>query len=95
MSSGVGHRHSSGLVLMWLWCKLAAAAPIGPLTWELPYAMGAALKTKKKKKKNTKDRTSRFIFTPYPKFNSKRTADLNLKVKAVQQSFVLTTCPLL
>ena len=26
-------------------------APIGPLAWELPYAEGAALKSKKKKKK--------------------------------------------
>ena len=26
--------------LPWLWCRLAAAAPIGPLTWEPPYAMG-------------------------------------------------------
>ena len=31
--------------LLWLWCRLAAVAPIGPLAWELPYAMGAALKS--------------------------------------------------
>ena len=30
---------------------LAAAALIGPLTWELPYAAGMALKRKKKKVK--------------------------------------------
>ena len=24
--------------LLWLWCRLAAEAPIGPLAWELPYA---------------------------------------------------------
>ena len=29
----------------------AAAALIGPLAWELPYAAGAALKNPKKKKK--------------------------------------------
>ena len=29
-----------------LWCRLAAAAPIWPLAWELPYAAGAALKKK-------------------------------------------------
>ena len=28
-------------------CRLAAAALIGPLTWELPYAIGGALKKKK------------------------------------------------
>ena len=32
------------LALLWLWCRLAAAAPIGPLPWELPYAVGEALK---------------------------------------------------
>ena len=37
--------------LLWLWCRLAAVALIGPLAWELPYAMGAALKKPKKKKK--------------------------------------------
>ena len=33
--------------LLWLRLRLAATAPIQPLTWELPYAMGAALKNKK------------------------------------------------
>ena len=33
------------LVLPWLWRRLAAAAPIQPLAWELPYAIGAALNT--------------------------------------------------
>ena len=32
------------LTLLWLWCWLAAAALIQPLTWELPYAAGAAPK---------------------------------------------------
>ena len=44
MSSGIGHRCSSDLVLMWLWHRLSAAALIQPLAWELPYAAGAALK---------------------------------------------------
>ena len=30
---------------------LAATAPIGPLAWEPPYAVGVALETAKKKKK--------------------------------------------
>ena len=34
-----------------LWCRPAAAAPIGPLAWEFPYAVGAAVQKKKKKKK--------------------------------------------
>ena len=32
------------LVLLWLWRKPAAIAPIQTLDWELPYATGAALK---------------------------------------------------
>ena len=28
------------LALLWLWCRLAAAALIQPLAWELPYASG-------------------------------------------------------
>jgi len=31
--------------------RLAAAAPIPPLTWEPPYATGVALKSNNKKKK--------------------------------------------
>ena len=33
---------------LWLWCRLTDAAPFRPLAWELPYAAGAALKSKKK-----------------------------------------------
>ena len=29
--------------LLWLWHRLAATAPIGPLDWEPPYALSAAL----------------------------------------------------
>ena len=50
MSWGVGHRHGSDRVLLWLWCRLPAVAPIRPLAWELPYATGAALKKDKKKR---------------------------------------------
>ena len=51
MSCGIGHRHGSDLVLLWLWCRPAAVAPFRPLAWELLYAVGAALKSKKKKKR--------------------------------------------
>ena len=44
MSCGVGHRLGSDLALLWLWCRQAAVAPIGPLAWEPPYAVNAALK---------------------------------------------------
>ena len=37
-------------VLLWLWSRLAAEALIQLLAWEFPYATGAALKRKKRKK---------------------------------------------
>ena len=51
VSHGVGHRHGSDLVLLWLWCRPAAIAPIQPLAWELSCDEGVALKRHKKKKK--------------------------------------------
>ena len=50
MSCGVGHRRGLDPMLLWLWCRLAAAAPIRPLAWEPPYAVGVALKDKTKQK---------------------------------------------
>ena len=57
MSRGVGRsRRGSELALLWLWCRPAATAPIGPLAWEPTYAVGAALKrTKRQKKKKITD----------------------------------------
>ena len=38
--------------LLWLWRRRESTAPIRPLAWEPPYAVGAALeKTKKKERK--------------------------------------------
>ena len=51
MSCGVGPGRSSDLVLLWLWCRPAAAALIGPLVWELPCAMVWPLKKKGKERK--------------------------------------------
>ena len=48
---GVGCRHGSDLALLWLWPRPAAVAPIRPLTWGPPYAVGAALKRQKDKNK--------------------------------------------
>ena len=38
-------------VWLWLWRRPVAIAPIRLLAWESPYASGAALKRKKKKKR--------------------------------------------
>ena len=40
----------SDLALLCLWCRPAAIALIQPIAWDLPYAVGVALKSKKKKK---------------------------------------------
>ena len=69
MSCGVGCRLGSGLVLLWLWCRLAATALIRPLSWEPPSATGGALKRQKTKKQKTKKKH----------LNSKRTKKSNLK----------------
>ena len=50
MSCGVRHRFGSDLALLWLWCRLAATAPIRPLAWELPYDTPASLKKTKRQK---------------------------------------------
>ena len=41
MSCGVGHRSSLDSVLLWLWQRPVATAPILPLAWEIPCATGA------------------------------------------------------
>ena len=58
MSCGVGRRHGSDPVVLWLWHRPPATALIGPLAWESPYAAGVALeKTKKKMHKSGSYRT--------------------------------------
>ena len=56
MSCGVGQRHGLDPMLMWLWCRPVATAPIRPLAWEPPYALGAALEKTKKRQKKKKNR---------------------------------------
>ena len=48
VSCGVGGRCGLDLELLWLWYRLEAAVLIRLLAWEPPYAVGAALKRKKK-----------------------------------------------
>ena len=49
MSCGVGHRRGLDLALLCLGCGLASVAPIGPLAWDPPYAVGVTLKSQKPK----------------------------------------------
>ena len=50
MSGGVDHRPGLDLALLWLWCRPVAIALIRSLTWEPPFAAGAALENRPKKK---------------------------------------------
>ena len=47
MIYGVGDRSSLDPMLLWLWHRMAGEFVIQPLTWEVPYAVVAALKRKK------------------------------------------------
>ena len=64
MSCGVSHRCGSDPKSLWLWCRPAAAGPILPLAWELPYAAGAALKRPKRKRKEGKKKILLFPTLP-------------------------------
>ena len=54
MSCGVGRRQGSDPMVLWLWCRLVAAAPLRPLAWEPPYAAGVAQEMAKKQNNNNK-----------------------------------------
>ena len=51
MICGVGQRLGLDLVLLLLWHRPAATAPIGPLAWEPLYAAGVALKKQQQQQK--------------------------------------------
>ena len=57
MSCGAGCRGSSDPELLWPQHRLVALAPIQPLTRELPYATGAALKNKQTNKQTKNPKT--------------------------------------
>ena len=60
VSYGIGC--SSDLALLCLWRRPVATAVIGPQAWELPYAVGAALKETKRLKKKKKKIVTGIIY---------------------------------
>ena len=50
MSCGVVCRRGSDAALLWVWHRPAAVAPNRPLAWELPYAEGIALESRKRER---------------------------------------------
>ena len=88
VSCGVDCRHLSDPTLLCLWCRLAATAPIGPLAWERPYAMGTAPKDKKKKENKKANKKLKVITADYlidlkvgKEFLSIKTMEESLKEK--------------
>ena len=57
MSCGVGRRRGLDPPLLWLRRRPAATAPIRPLAWEPPYALGSSPRKGKKKKKKKKKKS--------------------------------------
>ena len=56
MNCGVGCGRGLDPALLWLWRRLAATGPIGPLAWEPPYVPRAAQEMAKRQKKKKKKR---------------------------------------
>ena len=54
----------SDLVLLWLWRRLVAIAPIRPLAWEPPYATRVAQEIAKRLKKKKKKKRKHHTFSP-------------------------------
>ena len=65
MSCGVGCRHGSDPMLLWLWHRMVATALIRPLAWEPPYAMGVAQEKAKRQKKKKKESYTKIYFGQY------------------------------
>ena len=70
----IGHRHVLDPELLWLWCRLMAMAPVGPLAWERPSAICAALKRQKTKKKfkKLKGKLRKFLKKPIEELSGKQ-----------------------
>ena len=84
MSYGIGCRLGSDPALLWLWRRPEATAPIGPLVWEPPYAVGAAQKIAKKKKENA-TREEKVLHTPRQKQKTEN-EELTLKFSSAGSS---------
>ena len=59
-AGGVGRTCGLDQALLWQWHRPAAAALVQPLAWELPHAMGVALKKKKERDRQTDRKKENF-----------------------------------
>ena len=58
VSCGVGRGLGSDPALLWLWRRQVAAAPVRPLAWKPPHAVGGGPRKGKKGKKAKKKKVS-------------------------------------
>ena len=72
-------------VLLCLWYRHAAVAPIPPLAWEPPYASGTALKRQKRQKKKKKKRIAQV-------FRDKRPCVYNLFSNRSEKRYICDIC---
>ena len=95
MSCCVGCRLGSDPVLLWLWSRPAATAPIQPLVWEPLYAVGVALeKAKRQKKKKKKKEMDNFLETYNPpKLNQEEIDNLNRPITRNEIEYIIKTLP--
>ena len=63
VSHGIGCSYDLDLVLLWLWHRPGGTAPIQPLSWKPPYAMGLPLKEKKRER----EREIKYLVINLPK----------------------------
>ena len=62
MSCEVGLRCGSDPELLWPWRRLADAASIGPLAWELPHAADVALERKERRKEGERPKPNKNLW---------------------------------
>ena len=74
--------------LLWLWCRPAAAALIGPLAWEPPYAMGAALEKAKRQKTKQKKTMPANVVSRKHNVVRDRKKESCLRIHTVQHHYV-------
>ena len=72
MNCAIGRTRNSNPVLLWLWCRLAATAPIRPLAWEPPYASSAALRPKKEEEEGLAELDPKGLEPPSPQIQKQK-----------------------
>ena len=75
MSCSRGLIGGSDTTLLWMWCRLAAVAPIQTLDWELLYAAGVAPTSKKNQTKIKQNKTEIKEMLKKKKKKKKRKSD--------------------